>query len=55
MLFISRKDGTQQMCVYYCTLNEVTVESKYYYLGLMICLINAVVRVCSLRLIFESG
>jgi hypothetical protein len=47
------KDGTQHMCVYYHALNEVTVESKYRCLGLMVCLINSVVHVCSLKSIFE--
>jgi hypothetical protein len=29
VIFISKKDGTQQMCVNYHALNEVTVENKY--------------------------
>jgi hypothetical protein len=29
MIFVLKKDGTQQMCVYYCALNEVTIENKY--------------------------
>jgi hypothetical protein len=29
MIFILKKDGTQQMYVYYHTLNEVTVKNKY--------------------------
>jgi hypothetical protein len=29
VLFIPGKDGTQQMCMYYRTLNEVTVENNY--------------------------
>jgi hypothetical protein len=29
MNFIPKKDGIQQMCVYYRALNEVTVENKY--------------------------
>jgi hypothetical protein len=29
MIFVPEKDGTQQMCVYYRALNEVTVENKY--------------------------
>jgi hypothetical protein len=29
VIFIPRKDGTQQMCVYCCALNEVTVKNKY--------------------------
>jgi hypothetical protein len=29
MIFISKKDGTQQTCVYYHALNEVTVKNKY--------------------------
>jgi hypothetical protein len=29
VLFIPRKVGTQQMCVYYHTLNEVIVENNY--------------------------
>jgi hypothetical protein len=40
--------------VYCRALNEVTVENKHRYLGLMICLINSVVRVCSPRSIFTQ-
>jgi hypothetical protein len=29
MNFIPKKDGTQQMCVYYPTLNEVTIKNMY--------------------------
>jgi hypothetical protein len=29
MLFIEKKDGTQQMCVDYHSLNEVTIKNKY--------------------------
>jgi hypothetical protein len=29
MNFIQKKDGTQQMCAYYRSLNEVTIENKY--------------------------
>jgi hypothetical protein len=29
MNFIRKKDGTQQMCVYYHALNEVTIKNKY--------------------------
>jgi hypothetical protein len=54
VIFIPRKDGTQQMCVYYHALNEVTVENKHRCLGLMIYLINSVVRVCSPRSIFNQ-
>jgi hypothetical protein len=53
VIFILRKDGTQQMCVYFHALNEVTIENKHCCLGLMICLINSVVRVCSPRSIFD--
>jgi hypothetical protein len=41
------------MCVYDRALNEVIVENKYRYLGLMICLFNSVLRVCSLKSIFD--
>jgi hypothetical protein len=54
VLFVMTKDGTQHMCEYYHALNEVTVESKYSYQGLMVCLINSMVHVCSLKLIFEQ-
>jgi hypothetical protein len=54
VIFISRKDGTQQMCVYCHALNEVTIENKHRYLGLMICLINSVVRVYSPRSILDQ-
>jgi hypothetical protein len=29
MIFVPKKDGTQQTCVYYRALNEVTIENKY--------------------------
>jgi hypothetical protein len=29
VVFIEKKDGTQCMCVDYCSLNEVTVKNKY--------------------------
>jgi hypothetical protein len=29
MIFILKKDGTQQMCVYYRALMKVTVENEY--------------------------
>jgi hypothetical protein len=29
MLFVEKKDGTQQMCVDYQSLNEVTIKNKY--------------------------
>jgi hypothetical protein len=45
VIFIPRKDGTQQMCVYCHALNEVTIENKHRCLGFMICLINCVVHV----------
>jgi hypothetical protein len=54
VIFILRKDGTQQMCVYCHALNEVTIENKHRCLGLKICLINSVVRVCSPRSIFDQ-
>jgi hypothetical protein len=29
MIFVLKKDGTQRLCVDYCSLNEVTVKNKY--------------------------
>jgi hypothetical protein len=29
VLFMEKKDGTQQMCVDYQSLNEVTIKNKY--------------------------
>jgi hypothetical protein len=29
VIFVLKNDGTQQMCVYYRALNEVTVDNKY--------------------------
>jgi hypothetical protein len=29
MIFVPKKDGTQQMCMYYRALIEVTIENKY--------------------------
>jgi hypothetical protein len=53
MLFVPRKDGSHQMCVYYRVLNEVTIENKYHCQGWMIYLVNSMVYVCSPRLIFD--
>jgi hypothetical protein len=53
MIFILKKDGTQRLCMDYRALNEVTIKTKYPLPGLMICSINSVVRVYSLRSIFN--
>jgi hypothetical protein len=29
VIFIQKKDSVQQMCVYYHTMNEVTIGNKY--------------------------
>jgi hypothetical protein len=29
VIFVSKKDGTQKLCVDYLALNEVTVKNKY--------------------------
>jgi hypothetical protein len=29
MIFILKKNGTQQMCMYYHAMNEVTIKNKY--------------------------
>jgi hypothetical protein len=29
MIFVPKKDGTQQVCVYYHALNDVTVKNMY--------------------------
>jgi hypothetical protein len=29
IIFVSKKDGAQRMCVDYCSLNEVTIKNKY--------------------------
>jgi hypothetical protein len=52
VIFVPKKNGTQRLCMDYRALNEVTIKNKYP-LGLMICLINSVVHVCSLRSIFD--
>jgi hypothetical protein len=41
------------MCVYDRALNEVAIENKYHCLGLMIYLVNSMVRVCYLKSIFD--
>jgi hypothetical protein len=54
MIFIPKKDGTQQLCVDYHALNEITIENKY-----QLCRIDGLfnrlhgVCVCSLKLIFD--
>jgi hypothetical protein len=54
VIFVLKKDGTQRLCMDYHALNEVTIKNKYHCLGLMICLINSMVRVYSLRSIFDQ-
>jgi hypothetical protein len=54
IIFVLKKDGTQTLCMDYRALNEVTIKIKYRCLGLIICLINSMVHVCSLRLIFDQ-
>jgi hypothetical protein len=29
VLFVNEKDGSRRMCVYYRSLNEVTIKNKY--------------------------
>jgi hypothetical protein len=29
VIFVPKKDGTQRLCMYYRTLNEVTIKNKY--------------------------
>jgi hypothetical protein len=29
IIFVLKKDGTQRMCIDYCSLNEVTIKNKY--------------------------
>jgi hypothetical protein len=53
MIFISKKDGTQRMCVDYCALNVVTIKNKYLYHVSMISSTNSYVHACSLRLISD--
>jgi hypothetical protein len=52
MIFILKKDGTQQMCVYYHALDEVTVVNKYP-LPRIDALFDQLCGVCSLRSIFN--
>jgi hypothetical protein len=54
VIFVPKKDGTQMLCVDYLALNEVTIRTSTCYPGLMICSINSIVHVCSLRLIFDQ-
>jgi hypothetical protein len=53
VIFLPKKDGTQRLCANYRALNEVTIKNKYPLPRLMICSINSVVCVCSLRSIFD--
>jgi hypothetical protein len=54
MIIVPKKDGTQHTCVYYHALNEVTVEIKHRCLGLMVYLINSMVRAHSPKLISDQ-
>src|SRR6266542_5056952 len=29
VIFVPKKDGTQQLCVYYHALNDITIKNKY--------------------------
>jgi hypothetical protein len=53
VIFVLRMDGTKRLCVHYRALNEVLSTTRTCYLGLMIYSINSMVRVCSLRSIFD--
>jgi hypothetical protein len=51
MLIVEKKDGTQQMCVDYQSLNEVTIKNKYPLLRIEIYLTRSREQVYSRRLI----
>jgi hypothetical protein len=55
VIFIPRKDGTQQMCLYSHALNEVTVENNYPLPGIdgLFDQLSGV-SVCSLKSIFDQ-
>jgi hypothetical protein len=53
MIFVLKKDGTQRLCVDYRAQNEVTIKNKYLLPRIDDYSINSVVRVCSLRSIFD--
>jgi hypothetical protein len=54
VIFVLKKEGTQQMCVYYHALNEVTIENKFPLPRIVIYLINTIVRVFS-KIDLRSG
>jgi hypothetical protein len=53
VIFILKKDGTQRLSMDYHALNEVTVKNKYPLPRIDDFFVNSVVRVCSLRSIFD--
>jgi acetoacetate decarboxylase len=53
VIFVPKKDGTQRLCVDYHALNEVTIKNKYLLPRIDDLFDNSVVRVCSLRSIFD--
>jgi hypothetical protein len=52
-IFVLKNDGTQRLCIDYRALMRLPSRTCTHCLGLMIYLINSVVRMCSLRLIFD--
>jgi hypothetical protein len=53
VIFVSKKNGTQRLCVDYRARMRLPSRTSIRCLGLMICSINSVVRVCFLRSIFN--
>jgi hypothetical protein len=53
MIFVPKKDGTQRWCMDYRALNEVTVKNKYPLPRIDDQFNQPMVRVCSLRWIFD--
>jgi hypothetical protein len=49
VIFVSKKDGTQRMCVDYHSLNEVSIKNKYYLASIDDLFLSTKGRLCFLE------